>query len=139
MRECTLPDGAPLPEAFVKFVPTGGQGTTSSGRTDRNGNYQLMLSRTASGASLGTSTVRITTREVVADDQGRGTWLPEKVPSCYNSESELSVEVEPGSNRLDFDLRSDGTTDEKSNLGAFPCSTLFCRHYFAVPLLQDCC
>jgi len=105
-------DGAALPEAFVEFVPTGGQGSTSSGRTDRNGNYQLMFSRTESGAWLGTSTVRITTRDVVADDQGRDVWLPEKVPSRYNSASELSVEVKPGSNRFDFDLRSDGTTDE---------------------------
>src|SRR5690554_4043220 len=34
-------DGAPLPNAFVEFVPTEGQGSTSSGRTDEAGEYDL--------------------------------------------------------------------------------------------------
>lgn len=99
-------DGTPLPEAFVEFVPTGEQGSTSSGRTDANGEYEVSFSRDVRGASLGKSTVRITTRDVVSDEQGRDKWLPEKVPARYNAKSELSVEVKSGSNRFDFDLKS---------------------------------
>lgn len=102
-------DGKPLAEAFVEFVPTGGQGSTSSGRTDSSGEYELMFSRDVRGASLGPATVRITTRDVSTDDQGNEIWLPEKVPGRYNAKSELSVEVKPGSNRFDFDLKSDET------------------------------
>ena len=30
-------DGKPLPNAFVEFIPTGGQGSVSYGKTDDNG------------------------------------------------------------------------------------------------------
>lgn len=102
-------DGEPLPDALVEFVPTGGDGGLSFGRTDSNGDYYLMLSRTAEGATPGEYKVRITTRDVV-DDGGQERWIDEKVPSKYNSNTELLATVEPGSNTIDFDLSTTGGT-----------------------------
>jgi hypothetical protein len=100
-------DSMPLANAFVEFVPTGGQGSTSSGRTNEQGEYALMFSRDTRGASLGPHLVRITTRDVYVDEQGHEAWLPERVPRRYHEASELSVDVSPGRNRFDFDLQSD--------------------------------
>ncbi len=99
-------DGEPLEEAFVQFEPTAPGGSTSYGRTDGNGNYSLMFSRSAEGASLGENRVRITTFDLV--DGGDRASLPEKVPARYNRDSELVVTVEPGSNTFDFPLESAG-------------------------------
>jgi hypothetical protein len=101
-------DGQPLHNAFVEFVPAGSTGSTSSGRTNQAGEYDLMFSRDTAGAFLGPHRVRITTREVTVDQQQREVWLPEKVPARYNAQSELTREVQPGTNRFDFDLKSEG-------------------------------
>jgi hypothetical protein len=101
-------DGQPLENAFVEFVPSGETGSTSSGRTNAAGEYELMSTRDTSGAYLGPHRVRITTREVTVDQQQREVWLPEKVPARYNSQTELKRDVQSGENRFDFDLQSEG-------------------------------
>ena len=100
-------DGQPLPDAFLEFAPTGGKGSTSTGRTDQAGEYELMFSRDTAGAFLGEHRVRISTREITTNAQQREVWLPEKVPARYNTQTELKREVEPGANRFDFDLKSE--------------------------------
>jgi len=100
-------DGRPLPDALVEFIPQGGKGVVSVGRTDSDGNYYMMASRTAQGASLGVNRVRISTYEIL-DQNGKQVPVPEKVPTKYNSETELSVTVEPGDNTFDFDLSTAG-------------------------------
>jgi hypothetical protein len=99
-------DGKPLAEARVEFYPTQ-QGSIASGRTDANGEYSLMFSRDVAGASLGENLVRISTHDV-GYEEGKGEFaIPERVPAKYNRDSQLTVKVEPGKQRHDFDLKSD--------------------------------
>ncbi len=97
-------DGKPLANASIEFVPVDGKGLTSYGRTDTNGEYYMMATRSAKGAAVGKNSVRITTYEVL-DLQ---TTLPELVPTKYNTATELEREVKSGSNSIDFELSSAG-------------------------------
>src|SRR5256885_2803991 len=56
-------DGQPLPDAFVVFAPTK-KGTTSYGRTDAGGNYEMMFTDYQKGAWLGENSVRISTGDL---------------------------------------------------------------------------
>ena len=96
-------DGKPLEGAQVVFAPTGG-GTTSYGRTDANGEYQMMFTDSERGAWLGENVVRISTEDVGTGDSPA---KKEVVPGVYNSRSTLKVTVEKKPNVFDFDLKSD--------------------------------
>jgi len=104
-------DGRPLPEAFVYFRHEGG-GRNSQATTDEEGRYELNYSASEAGAIVGPNTVRITT--FVApnyDDSGKlikGTGKKEVVPTKYNKQSELKVDVKPGANDLEFKLLTSG-------------------------------
>ena len=100
-------DGQPLPDALVEFIPQGGKGVTSMGRTDSSGNYDVWATRTAKGASVGKNKVRVTTYDLL-DQGGKVVTVREKVPTKYNSDTELEVTVENGSNTFDFDLSTAG-------------------------------
>lgn len=100
-------DGQPLAKALVEFIPEGTSGVVAIGRTDEQGNYTLMASRSAQGATIGPNKVRITTFEII-DDNGRQRVVPERVPSRYNSQTELRVTVAPRSNTLNFELTTAG-------------------------------
>ena len=99
-------DGEPLADARIEFSPTL-QGSISNGRTDENGEYSLMFSRSVAGASLGENLVRISTHDVGFDPSKGEFSIPERVPAKYNRNSQLKVVVESGKNRHDFDLSSD--------------------------------
>ena len=95
-------DGQPLPDAFVVFAPTT-KGTTSYGRTGSGGTYEMMFTDHEKGAWIGENLVRINTGDVSAPG---GTAPKERVPRIYNRETTLKVDVQPGSNTFDFDLKS---------------------------------
>ncbi|MEW4528857.1 carboxypeptidase-like regulatory domain-containing protein [Maioricimonas sp. JC845] len=97
-------DGEPLPNALVEFASTDG-GSIAYGRTDKNGEYRMMFSRTQQGASIGKNIVRITTADVSSED-GREVVIPERVPATYNRNSSLTQVVESGDNICNFDLVS---------------------------------
>ncbi|QDU63809.1 hypothetical protein Pan216_46900 [Planctomycetes bacterium Pan216] len=97
-------DGEPLSNAEVFFQPE--QGRPSVGQTDADGDYELLYTVRRKGAQLGKQTVRISTATMKEDDEGNTIEIPEKVPPQYNSETTLVVEVVPGSNDFDFDLKS---------------------------------
>jgi hypothetical protein len=105
-------DGQPLADALVEFVPHGTQGVVSLGRTDAGGNYTMMATRSAVGASRGENKVRITTFEIL-DEGGKQKVVRERVPTKYNSATELTVTVKPGGNKFDFDLSTAGGRIEK--------------------------
>ena len=100
-------DGKPLANASVEFTPTDGKGLTSYGRTDSQGAYYMMATRSDKGAAVGKNKVRITTYEVL-DDQGKLTTVPERVPTRYNQATELEADVKSGSNDFNFDLKTEG-------------------------------
>jgi hypothetical protein len=105
-------DGQPLANARVEFHPTDHeQGRVSFGTTDSEGNYELKYSLRATGAMLGKHEVRITTEGTGTEYSADGSEIAakQKVPAVYNVKSELTAEVKPGSQEIDFlDLESKG-------------------------------
>ncbi len=118
-------DGQPLANVMVTFIPTGG-GNASTGVTDASGNYQL-VHPAGRGAELGTHTVRVTTVQAEArtmtdvssdseeymqmqaggeDYEQLSRSVEEKIPSRYNTQSELTHEVTAGANVIDLALTS---------------------------------
>jgi hypothetical protein len=104
-------DGEPLAGAKVEFdlkpeeITYGkSEGSTSYGKTDAQGRYTLEHTHEQEGALIGKHVVRITTREMTVDESGKEVLVPERLPPRYNLNSELTAEVEPGSNTIDFDL-----------------------------------
>ena len=94
-------DGQPLPNAFLVFAPTT-QGTSSRGKTDAAGEYEMMFTDREKGAWIGENLVRIHTGDVGSDGPGP----KERVPATYNQNTTLKVVVKPGANTFDFDLKS---------------------------------
>jgi hypothetical protein len=95
-------DGEPLPKAFVVFAPTA-QGTSSRGKTDESGQYEMMFSDREKGAWIGENLVRINTGDVGGGD---APGPKDRVPTDYNEQTTLTVDVKPGKNVFDFDLKS---------------------------------
>ncbi len=93
-------DNEPLTNASVSFESENGK--VAFGGTDASGKYELVYKDGAKGAEPGKNTVRITT--VLENPPGQG--YKDPIPAKYNSESTLSVEVQPGSNTHDFQLQS---------------------------------
>ncbi len=101
-------DGKPLTGASVEFEPE--SGSPSYGKTDGNGWYKLMYTQEKAGAVIGKHTVRIRTREITTDENGREVFVPERLPAKYHLRSELTAEVEPGRNKFHFELHLAGPT-----------------------------
>jgi hypothetical protein len=93
-------DGQPLDGAQVTWPVGGEHDRPSSGVTDASGKYRLMYTGTEAGAAVGNHKVEIITS--FASDEVAAP--PERVPSKYNANSELTAEVNSGTNQLDFDL-----------------------------------
>ncbi len=87
-------DGQPLPNASIAFVQTGFR--PSVGETDSEGRYELLYIRDIKGAAVGTHLVKIKLFG------RRGKPLPRR----YNVKSELTRDVAPGQNEINFDLTS---------------------------------
>ncbi|UUO05176.1 carboxypeptidase regulatory-like domain-containing protein [Blastopirellula sp. J2-11] len=100
-------DGKPIDNATVKFEPVNAR--PSVGFTDADGRYDLIYTASRNGAVLGEHQVRITT----ANDAGGGeggqplvTASKETVPVKYNVKTELTAQVDAGSNTINFDLKT---------------------------------
>ena len=87
-------DGEPLADASIAFTQEGFR--PSVGHTNSEGRYELIYIRDIKGAAVGTHLVRI--RQF--SKQGL-------VPARYDTESELTREVKPGENVINFDLVSE--------------------------------
>jgi hypothetical protein len=99
-------DGQPLADALVEFNPESGR--PAFGRTDADGRYSLVYSQSADGAAVGTYKVKITTGQEgnYAAGEMISPAVPEKLPEKYHEKSELTAEVKPGKNVIDFSLKS---------------------------------
>lgn len=112
-------DDQPLPGATVIFEAP--DKTTSSAVTDESGNYRLMFNSEKAGVTPGPKVVRIRTSLPIEEDDSievdfdQPITKPERVPPCYNTESQLRITVEDGSQRFDFELNSDCSTTSPSN------------------------
>jgi hypothetical protein len=92
-------DGQALPNASIVFH--GADNSTSGGKTDKDGNYELIYKRGIMGAAIGTNHVTILEDTLI-------THRPQRVPARYNQDSDLQRDVNPGDNVLDFDLTTEG-------------------------------
>ena len=94
-------DGQPLPGASISFVSEAGA-QASFGGTNETGKYELRYSGPHRGATIGPNTVQIST----ATNNPVGPDWKDPIPEKYNKKTELKVEVKPGQNTFDFDLKS---------------------------------
>ena len=100
-------DGLPLDDATITFVPLAGGQRHAAWTTVKSGQYAI-----AAKDGLGTGQFRVEIRALRATGEkanpNEPTMIPAKeaVPSKYNSKSELAVEIRPGQNSADFDLKS---------------------------------
>jgi len=103
-------DGQPASKGVISFVPTGGTTGPSSGGTIEDGSYEI---ESRHGPVVGQQRVTIrafrpTGRKVEAGPPAPPGTMVDKIkqflPPKYNTKSELTVEIQPGSNDLDFDL-----------------------------------
>jgi hypothetical protein len=110
-------NGKPLSHATVMFSPVGKPGSIeagegSAGKTNEKGEFSLQSSSGKNGALVGTHHVSISALEAQVGDRDTrpprgGPPLADKVPSRYNSKSELTFDVPSGgSDKADFDLKS---------------------------------
>ncbi len=104
-------DGKPLSDALVTFLPTDDVREPGVTRTDERGHLTFADGEQI-GLQVGEYRVRISTF-----DEGDPEAVPplpatkELVPSKYNYDSKLEVEVKPGANSFQFDLDSKGRMD----------------------------
>lgn len=91
-------EGAPLPEAIVRFLPSA-EGRTSQGVTDAEGRYTLQYTAREAGARVGPAKVMIMT-----GDPGDASFRDETVAFEFNHETKLTVDVRPGKNVFDFEV-----------------------------------
>ncbi len=105
-------EGQPLSGASVTFMPVSGR--PAMAKTDDAGYYELIYIRNTPGCKTGLNKVVITSvseeedeMEAEGDDALVTDAGPakEKVPAKYNAETELEVDVQPGENAFDFDLK----------------------------------
>ena len=103
-------NGEPLEGAYVTFTPTksDGIGTSTYAKTAGDGTYRMMASDNKVGAYIGENLVRIKTGVLKRDGSGV---TEEIVPSIYNSNSELRLEVKRGANPHDFQLESTASSE----------------------------
>lgn len=97
-------DGQPLEDAIVEFQPMSADGSPSSGRTDADGQYELMHTFDTPGAIPGEHVVTIRTAGTFFDDEGNEFEREESVPARYNTDTELKRTIDSGSNTIDFEL-----------------------------------
>lgn len=95
--------GEPLPGAIVLFENPE-NGTFSYARTDQAGRYSLMFDSVQAGVTKGRKTVRIKTSGSLGEDDAGARSGAERIPSRYNAESQLTVDVTGDSTSTDFDL-----------------------------------
>ncbi|EAQ77344.1 hypothetical protein [Blastopirellula marina] len=100
-------DGKPIDKAVVTFEPANAR--PSVGFTDANGRYELIFTASRNGAVLGEHQVRITSAADAGGGEGGQPLVAarkETIPTKYNAKTELTAQVDSGSNTIDFDLKT---------------------------------
>ena len=99
--------GQNVDDATITFVPTVGGQRQAAWATVKGGQYAIVAKD-----GLGTGQFRVEIRALRATGEkanpNEPTMIParEVLPSKYNSKSELTVEIKPGQNTANFDLKS---------------------------------
>lgn len=107
----TGPDGKPMADILVQFVPTAGGGPAggASGTTDANGKFALTADANKPGAAPGAYKVVLIDQAFAAGDDANPTArpAPNRIPKAYLSATEtpLSVTVPSGAYDLKVERR----------------------------------
>lgn len=106
-------DGEPVSGAEISFYPLDG-GRTAVAISDADGGYVLRYNGDTNGAKVGRNQVSVTTAKEQEGDKGDAGYVPAKqdtISTKYNDgdgvESTLEVDVDPGDNVIDLDLKSE--------------------------------
>ena len=98
-------DGEPVANARLIFTPVGKQPCV--GKTDEDGNYEMMFDTGVRGAVVGINRVAISTMWEEHNDKGERIMIPETIPEKYNAKSTLEFEVTGSRQTKNWDLTSD--------------------------------
>ena len=98
-------DGEPVANARLIFTPLGKQPCV--GKTDEDGNYEMMFDIGVPGAVVGMNKVAISTMWEEHNEQGERIMIPETIPEKYNAMSTLEFEVTGSRQTKNWDLMSD--------------------------------
>jgi hypothetical protein len=100
-------DGKPVEKAILTFTPVDGSTPTSGGHV-LNGQYSSRVYLGKTKVSISMSKV-IGMKKLYPDDPNSKEYpvTGEVLPARYNKESELFVDVKPGTNVENFNLKSD--------------------------------
>ena len=116
-------DGAPLESGSIALVPSPGSSGVAAGGVIKNGTYSI----TKKGPLPGEYQVQITawrktgqmvpapTIGPVAKEGEMVEQTEQYIPEKYNESSELTVEIQPGHNRHDFELTVDQALSQNPN------------------------
>jgi len=108
-------DGSPAPNIAVVFEPADGR--SSTGMTDKDGNYTLDFDTSHKGAMIGMHKVRMT-KNIDADPAALAAsggapqpgsppqGPPRPFPARYNDQTILEADVKAGDNEFNFELTS---------------------------------
>ena len=109
-------NGEPVAGAVVTFAPKEG-GRSAFAKTGPDGAYELDYTAGVKGAKIGVNNVYITTYAApTLDDSNRvvDPGKPERFPPEYNQNPNVTAEVAPGENVIDFEVESNRETYERS-------------------------
>lgn len=118
-------NGEPAPYMILTFVPSSGS-RSSEGRTNAEGEYTLTFSTKSTGAVVGNHSVSIIRDQMAMNQpqvqtkeggysaqearqmiqaQREASAKAKPIPAKFNANSELTANVEPGKNEINFDLQ----------------------------------
>ena len=95
-------DGQPIANGTVRFSPLDGRSPTAGGRIT-NGDFQTLVP--VANHRVQISAAQLPPGGIPADPEAFYT-IKELVPSKYNTDSELTLDVKEGKNEPQFDLKS---------------------------------
>jgi len=98
-------DGAPAKSGSIAFFPVDGKSSTT-GAEIIDGQYTAQVPFGASKVEIRVSKAVGQKKLYDTPDSPIKPILAEALPSRYNDESELTLDVKPGENRQDFPLKS---------------------------------
>ena len=107
-----LLDGQPIESGTISFVPAPGTKGPTAGGIIKSGKYSISE---GDGAAVGTARVEISSSKATGKMIEVGSPMPpgtkieetiEAVPTKYNKNSTLTVEIKAAANTHDFDLKS---------------------------------
>lgn len=105
-------DGRPVPEGSITFTPLDGKGRPGGGAFE-NGQFSTRAVPGETAVQIhGHEVIKIPNPTKEQVERGLDTDRKNIVPSVYNTQSKLRVDVSEENNTFNFDLTSDGKIPE---------------------------